>query len=130
MIDEITTQKHEQNGSYGRKSDGSSDLAVFDVCTHSNIGDKLATPSTENGSIICTDQLAGVSDVSADDIVYPNPTNSDWTINVDGEYVVSNMVGQVIESGDATAGMTFGGDYQTGVYLLKIDGKVIKLVKK
>lgn len=130
VIDEITTQKHEQNGSYGRKSDGSSDLTVFGICTTSNIGNQLATPITENGSRVCTDQLADLSDVSADDIVYPNPTNSEWTINADGEYVVSNMVGQVIESGDAYAGMTFGGDYQTGVYLLKIDGKVIKIVKK
>lgn len=130
VIDEVTIQKHEQNGSYGRKSDGSSDLTVFGVCTTSNIGNQLATPTTENGSLICTDQLAGLSDVAADEIVYPNPTNSEWTINVDGEYVVSNMVGQVVESGDAYAGMTFGGDYQTGIYLLKIDGKVIKIVKK
>jgi hypothetical protein len=130
VIDEVTIQKHEQNGSYGRKSDGSSDLTVFGICTTSNIGNQLATPTTENGSRICTDQLAGLSDVAADEIVYPNPTNSEWTINVDGEYVVSNMVGQVVESGDAYAGMTFGGDYQTGIYLLKIDGKVIKIVKK
>ena len=130
VIDEITTQKHEQNGSYGRKSDGSSDLAVFEICTHSNIGGQLATPTAENGSRVCTNQLADISNVDADEVVYPNPTNSDWTINVDGEYVVSNMVGQVIESGDAYAGMSFGGDYKAGVYLLKIDGKVIKLVKK
>ena len=130
VIDEVTIQKHEQNGSYGRKTDGSSDLTVFEVCTHSNIGNQLATPTTENGSRVCTDQLAGVSDVDSDETVYPNPTNSEWTINVDGEYVVSNMVGQVIESGDAYAGMSFGGDYKAGVYLLKIDGKVIKLVKK
>jgi hypothetical protein len=74
--------------------------------------------------------LADLSDVVADDIVYPNPTGSEWTINIDGEYVVSNMVGQVIESGDAYAGMTFGGDYKTGVYLLKIDDKVIKIIKR
>ena len=130
VIDEVTFQKHEQNGSYGRKTDGSSDLTVFEVCTHSNIGNQLATPSAENGSKICTDQLAGLSDVVADDVVYPEPTGSEWTINIDGEYVVSNMVGQVIESGDAYAGMTFGGDYKTGVYLLKIDDKVIKIIKR
>lgn len=130
VIDEVTFQKHEQNGSYGRKNDGSSDLTVFDVCTTSNIGKQMATPSAENGSKICTDQLADLSDVVADDIVYPNPTGSEWTINIDGEYVVSNMVGQVIESGDAYAGMTFGGDYKTGVYLLKIDDKVIKIIKR
>lgn len=130
VIDEITFQKHEQNGSYGRKTDGSSDLTVFDICTNSNIGKQMATPKAENGSKICTDQLAGLSDVVADDIVYPNPTGSEWTINIDGEYVVSNMVGQVIESGEAYAGMTFGGDYKTGVYLLKIDDKVIKIIKR
>ena len=130
VIDEVTFQKHEQNGSYGRKTDGSSDLTVFDICTTSNIGKQMATPSAENGSKICTDQLADLSDVVADDIVYPNPTGSEWTINIDGEYVVSNMVGQVIESGDAYAGMTFGGDYKTGVYLLKIDDKVIKIIKR
>jgi hypothetical protein len=130
VIDEVTFQKHEQNGSYGRKTDGSSDLTVFDVCTTSNIGKQMATPSAENGSKICTDQLADLSDVVADDIVYPNPTGSEWTINIDGEYVVSNMVGQVVESGEAYAGMTFGGDYKTGVYLLKIDDKVIKIIKR
>ncbi len=130
VIDELTYQKHEQNGSYGRKSDGASDMTIFNACSTQTIGKQIATPDAENGSRICDDQLANVSVVAAEDVVYPNPTNSEWVINVEGDYMVSNMIGQVIESGEAYEGMTFGGDYKAGVYLLKIGDKVMKIVKR
>jgi len=129
LIDEVTYQTHTKNGSYGRQMDGNSDWTVFASCSDQNLGKKIATPKLENGSLICDDP-SGMADVDADGIVYPNPTNSEWTINVDGEYVVSNMLGQVVESGDAYEGMSFGGDYKAGVYLLKIGDKLVKIIKR
>ncbi len=134
VIDEITYQTHVQNGSYGRKSDGSSELTVFDYCLTSNIGKKIATPRAENGSLSCTadlaDLLADIDDIVADEIIYPNPTSSEWIINVDGEYVVTNMLGQVVESGMAYEGMPFGADYKAGIYLLKVGDNLIKIIKR
>lgn len=129
VIDEVTVQTHSQNGSYGRQKDGQSEWTVFNPCREETLGKLIATPHIENGSKTCDDPT-GVADVIAEDIVYPNPTNSEWTINMDGEYVVSNMLGQVVESGMAYEGLSFGGDYKAGVYLLSIGDKVIKIIKR
>lgn len=129
VIDEVTIQKHAQNGSYGRQSDGQSGWTVYVPCTTPNLGKKIATPNTANGSLSCENPTS-VEDVVADELVYPNPTTSDWTINADGEYVVSNMLGQVVESGEAYEGMTFGGDYPSGVYLLRVGDRLVKIIKR
>ncbi|MCQ2188530.1 MAG: CotH kinase family protein [Paludibacteraceae bacterium] len=130
LIDEILYQLHDQNASYGRKNDGSSEMTVFDACSNNTVGKQIATPNVSNGTLVCSKELADVDDVLADELVYPNPTSSEWTINAEGEYTVSDMLGQVVETGVAYEGMMFGGDYQKGVYLLKIGDRIVKIIKK
>lgn len=133
LIDEMTYMTHDRNQSYGRVSDGDTAMVVFATCTPDNHGDIIATPFVANGTLKCSsetevsvEQLESV----ADNVVYPNPTSSYWTIRADGDYVVTNMLGQVVESGVAESGMQIGSDYPAGVYVLKIDGMFVKLVKQ
>ncbi|MCQ2199293.1 MAG: CotH kinase family protein [Paludibacteraceae bacterium] len=132
-IDEITYQLHDRDGSYGKSSDGSSDAKVFDACSSSDrIDRQIASPREANGSLVCTKDIviADLDETLASELVYPNPASSQWTLNAEGEYIVTNMIGQVIESGVAYEGMMFGGDYPTGVYMLKINDIFVKIVKQ
>lgn len=130
-IDEMTYQLHDRNASYGRSSDGASDSKIFNACRTATLGSQIATPRAANGTAVCTqDLITSLDSILDSDMVWPNPTASQWTIGADGEYIVSDMLGQVIESGTAYEGMTFGGDYPAGVYLLKVNNKVTKIVKQ
>ena len=69
-------------------------------------------------------------DAVAETIVYPNPTSTAWTINLEGDYVVTTMLGQVVEFGEAEVGTQIGDNYPAGVYVLKINGTATKIVKQ
>lgn len=130
-IDEMTYQLHERNASFGRATDGANETKIFDACTTSSLGKPIATPHSANGSIVCTaDLVSSLDNIPLSDIVYPNPTTTEWTLNVNGSFYVSNIFGQVIESGEAYEDMTFGGDYPAGVYILRVNEKVVKIVKE
>lgn len=133
LIDEMTYQLHGRNESFGRSADGDTAMKVFATCTPDNHGDIIATPLAANGSVVCTTETeASVEqfDAVGDNLVYPNPTSTAWTLMAEGSYIVTNMVGQVIETGEAIPGMQFGADYPAGVYMLRLDGMVAKLVKQ
>lgn len=133
LLDEMTYQVHGRNESYGRANDGDTTMAVFASCTPDNHGDVIATPFGENGKLICSAETeVSVDQYLADsnNIVYPNPTTSTWKILAEGDFIVSNMLGQVVETGVAESDTQIGVDYPAGIYVLKVDGMIAKIVKQ
>ena len=63
-------------------------------------------------------------------VVYPNPSNSDFTFAVAGEYELVSVIGQTIASGNAESGQTFGANLPSGIYFLKMNDEAYKVVKK
>lgn len=63
-------------------------------------------------------------------IAYPNPFDKNVTVEVEGEYFVTNTLGQVIEKGILAKGQNIGDNWEPGVYILKSDGNSTKLFKK
>ncbi|MCQ2190427.1 MAG: CotH kinase family protein [Paludibacteraceae bacterium] len=138
LIDEMTYVKFdkntERNYSFGRATDGDTAMIKFIGCTdEGSYGIKTNSPRAANGSILCSQEtLVGVDQIDAEEeiLVYPNPTSTAWTFNAEGSYIVTNMLGQVIESGEAEAGAQFGENYPVGMYVLRMDGTAIKIVKQ
>ncbi|MBQ0157324.1 MAG: CotH kinase family protein [Bacteroidales bacterium] len=138
LIDEMTyvkfDKKTERNYSFGRATDGDTAMVKFIGCTdEESYGIKMNSPRAANGSILCSQEnLVDVEQIDAAEeiLVYPNPTSTAWTFNAEGSYVVTNMLGQVIESGEAEIGAQFGENYPVGMYVLRIEGTAIKIVKQ
>ena len=128
-IDEVTYKLHDRDGSYGRNADGTSDLKIFPACGKESNGLAIASPDEANGSVKCSYVPNGCDEATADNIVYPNPTTTEWTLNSESEYTISNIAGDVIEIGQAHKGARIGSQLIPGVYLLHIEGDVIKIVK-
>ncbi len=133
LIDEMTYKLHERNFSYGRVTDGDTAMTIFAKCDEAAYGLQKISPHAANGSIICSSEtIDDVEQVDAitETIVYPNPTSTAWTINAEGDYVVTTMLGQVVEFGEAEVGTQIGDNYPSGVYVLKINGTATKIVKQ
>ncbi len=134
LVDEMTYEIHGHNYSFGRASDGDTAMVIFSECLDETLYGKIIhSPNAANGSLICS--LENLDDVgqieSIQEIaIYPNPTNSTWTLNTEGYFVVTNMLGQVVESGEAEIGTQFGENYPTGVYMLRMNGVTVKIVKQ
>lgn len=93
-----------------------------------------AVPHTWECSTLLSEgcDASDVDDVEAANsmVVYPNPSSSDFTFAVAGEYELVSTLGQTIASGVAEAGETFGANLPSGVYFLKMNGEAFKVVKK
>ncbi|MBQ0157180.1 MAG: CotH kinase family protein [Bacteroidales bacterium] len=75
-LDVLTAQKHAKNGSYGRETDGSSELVEFTNCSlEDHIGLELPTPRLKNGSLLC-DTPTGDDSIESNVTVYPNPVDN------------------------------------------------------
>jgi len=135
LVDQMTYQVHEHNYSYGRVSDGDTAMVIFSECKDSTFyGVVTHSPNASNGSVICSrenlDDVPQIDAEVAQTLVYPNPTSTAWTFNAEGDYVVTNLLGQVIEMGEAEIGDQFGGNYPVGMYVLRMNGTTAKLVKQ
>ncbi len=133
LIDEMNYMVHDRNFSFGRVTDGDTAMTIFTKCDPSAYGLFKNSPMAANGSVICSeetidavDQFDAVTEVT----LYPNPTNSVWTLGTEGNYVVTNMLGQVIEMGKAETGTQIGENYPAGVYMLRMNGATVKIVKQ
>ena len=62
--------------------------------------------------------------------VYPNPFNNSFSMNASGAYIVVDVLGSVIERGNYVAGQNMGGKWNPGIYFVKIDGAVVKVIKR
>ncbi len=99
-------------------------------------GEEAATavPHTWECSTIVSDacDASDAENVEAEStmVVYPNPSSSDFTFAVAGEYELVSALGQTIASGVAEAGNTFGANLPSGIYFLKMNGEAFKIVKK
>lgn len=63
-------------------------------------------------------------------VVAPNPTSSTFSLNESGRLVITNILGAVVCDTDYVAGTEVGADLPAGVYVVRLDGKAQKLVKK
>lgn len=60
-------------------------------------------------------------------MVYPNPTSKQLTVSVEGDYRITNLLGQTVMTGH---GSTIDvSDLSSGVYFVNIDGVIRKFVK-
>lgn len=86
-LDVFTTQTHPKNGSYGRETDGSSELVVFANCsTVDNFGNAIASPRNGNGEVLCdADILAGEKLLDTGIVIYPNPVDNTLFVEVDSK---------------------------------------------
>lgn len=73
-----------------------------------------------------------IADNSSDNllIVYPTFSSSNFNLKVAGEYFVTDLLGNLIDSGISDENTTIGEDWKAGLYLLQINGITIKLMKK
>ena len=51
-------------------------------------------------------------------------------MNESGHLVVMNVIGVVVYDGSYVAGTEIGVNYPSGIYIVRINGSVCKLVKK
>lgn len=63
---------------------------------------------------------------------YPNPFETSFKVNVEGEfdYIISEISGKVLSKGKANASQELGATLSQGLYLLQVNGKVIRLIKR
>lgn len=63
-------------------------------------------------------------------LLYPNPFDESFNFTAEGEYEVLNTLGQVIEQGEAQGTVTMGQTWKQGLYILKMNDKATKIMKK
>ncbi len=97
--------------SYGRETDGNEPWIYFAV----------PTPDASNGT---TTGLT--ADISPDDFsIYPNPTRGKVFFTKKADFILTDIAGKRLQSG--TDSQLELQNFSTGIYLLKIDGKVFKI---
>lgn len=104
------------------------DMNVFGRYYMSTVGRGIAygEPVTVTG--IDEDNFTESSSLSA----YPNPFETSFKVNVEGEfdYTISDISGKVLSKGKANASQELGSSLSQGLYLLQVNGKVIRLIKR
>lgn len=125
-IDVLVTKSHDKNGSYGRESDGSSELMKFSGCaTDADLDLMIATPRLANGSLLCT-QPSGVQLYESGISIYPNPVDNILYIetNFDGSkhiQITDCLSRRVVElDSEETTTTVDVSDLTTGVYVITI----------
>ncbi|MBQ0028873.1 MAG: CotH kinase family protein [Bacteroidales bacterium] len=128
-LDNVVYDLHDRDCSYGRVLDGSDEFTIF-TCGNNDKAVPMPTPRYPNGSWTCFPEGTATVDANALVKAYPNPTKDAWTVTAGGDYELTNMMGQKLMLGNLQAGEQFGSSLPAGVYLLKINGVVVKLVKE
>jgi photosystem II stability/assembly factor-like uncharacterized protein len=62
--------------------------------------------------------------------VTPNPFASTFAMDASGDYMVLNVLGSVIERGHYASGARMGSSWSAGIYFVRINGEVLKVVKR
>jgi hypothetical protein len=62
--------------------------------------------------------------------VFPNPTDGDFLLNKNGHLVIISTLGTLVYEGDYEAGTKIGANLPSGIYVVRLEGEVAKLVKK
>ena len=103
------------------------------------INDPWSTPFNEGGfdldavGVIHSAQSSATSQIENKIAVFPNPFAAVLTIESEAaeNYSIYNMNGQIIQSGIVSSKTTLDcSNWQTGIYVLRIAEKSIKIVKK
>lgn len=63
-------------------------------------------------------------------VANPNPFSNTFSMNESGNYKVYNTLGSVVESGVYTEGAQLGSKWNKGIYFVKINENVIKVIKR
>ena len=92
-----------------------------------------ATPSQWNCYVDNTDCKVDYTLVEetkqSDNIAYPNPFNVTVTIKGNGQYHVTNALGQTVEHGTLSDEKEMGADWLPGLYIIQTDHGYSKVVK-
>ena len=74
-----------------------------------------------------------ITDTSDDIYVYPNPTSGIITIDVEDpiEYFITNINGQVVKNGTVSydSQLIDISNLPNGMYFIKIDNEIVKIIK-
>ena len=62
--------------------------------------------------------------------VTPNPFASTFAMDASGDYMELNVLGSVIERGHYASGSRMGSSWPAGIYFVRINGEVLKVVKR
>jgi photosystem II stability/assembly factor-like uncharacterized protein len=62
--------------------------------------------------------------------VTPNPFATTFAMDASGDYMVLNVLGSVIERGHYASGARMGSSWPAGIYFVRINGEVLKVVKR
>ena len=62
--------------------------------------------------------------------VFPNPTDENFSLNKNGHLVIVSLLGTLVYEGDYEAGAKIGANLPSGIYVVRLEGEVAKLVKK
>lgn len=68
--------------------------------------------------------------VALQSVVTPTMFDDVFTLQATGVYVVSNPMGQIIESGTSSESTVLGSNWGRGIYFVSINGETYKVVKK
>lgn len=60
----------------------------------------------------------------------PNPFTETFTLKTSGAYSVTNIAGQIIEHGISNGNTPMGSTWNAGIYFIKINNSIIKVIKK
>ena len=62
--------------------------------------------------------------------VFPNPTDENFSLNKNGHLVIVSLLGTLVYEGNYEAGTKIGSNLPSGIYVVRLEGEVAKLVKK
>jgi len=70
--------------------------------------------------------------LSVDDLIVVSPSFSESSFNIliPGRYVVTDLLGNCIEQGVSDGNTSIGEEWNSGIFILSINGKTFKLLKK
>jgi hypothetical protein len=70
--------------------------------------------------------------LSVDDLIVVSPSFSESSFNIliPGRYVVTDLLGNCIEQGVSDGNTSIGEDWNSGIFILSINGETFKLLKK
>lgn len=74
------------------------------------------------------DVANGAADFSS--FAFPNPFDESFVLRGEGDFVVADAIGQIVEAGTADGEVTLGANWASGLYVVFVDGQTFKVAKK